>query len=65
MLCACLLGALVEVEAASASARAAGSAAVASPASCVDVRVVVAVVSGRHFVVVVDVVSSSVECLSG
>ena len=65
MLCECLLGALVEVEAASAGARAVGPAAAASPARCVGVGVVVAVVSGRHFSVVVDVLSSSVECLSG
>ena len=59
------MGALVEVEAAFADARAVGPAAAASPARCVDVGVVVAVVNGRHFVVVVDVLSSSVECLSG
>ncbi len=64
MLCECLLSELVEVEAASAGARAVGPAPAASPARCVGVGVVIAVVSGRHFVVVLDVLSSSVECFS-
>ena len=65
MLCECLLSALVEVEAASAGARAVGPAAATSPARCVVVGVIVAVVGGRHFVIVVDVLSSSFEGVFG
>ena len=65
MLCECLLSALVEVEAAPAGARAVDSADAASPARCIVVGVIVAVVGGRHFVVVVDVLSSIVELFSG
>ena len=54
------MDALVEVEAASAGARAVGLAATAPPARCIGAGVVGAVVSGRHFVVVIDVLSSSV-----
>ncbi len=61
----CLLSALVEVEIASAGACSVGPAAVDSPARRVGVGVVVAVVSVRHFVVVVGVVSSRVEFFSG
>ena len=59
------MGALVEVEATSAGARAVGPAAAASPARCVGVEIVVAVVGIRHVVVVVGVLSSRVKCLSG
>ena len=65
MLCECLLGALAEVEVASAGACAVGPAAAASPARCVGVGVVVAVVSGGHFVVVFAVVSVIVYLFSG
>ncbi len=65
MLYECLLGALVEVEAASAGARSVGTAAAASPAGRVGIGVVVTVVDRRHFVVVVGMVLSRVEFLSG
>ena len=65
MLCECLLGALVKVEAASAGACAVGPAAAASPARCVYVGIVVAIVSGCHFVVGVVVVSVIVYFFSG
>ena len=60
MLCECLLGPLIEVETAPAGACSIGSAAAASPARCVGI---VVVVSGRHVVAVVGVVSSRVEIL--
>ena len=62
-MCECLLGALVEVKYAPAGARAVGPATAASPARCVGVGIV-AVVSGRHVVAFVGVVSSRVEFLS-
>jgi hypothetical protein len=46
---------------ASAIARAVGSASAASPSRCIGVGVVVAVVSGRHFVAVLGAMSSRVE----
>ena len=53
------------MEAAPAGARAVGPAAAASPARCIVVGVIVAVVGGRHIVVVVGVLSSIVEFFSG
>jgi hypothetical protein len=61
----CHLGALVEVEVASAGACSVGTAAAASPGGRIGIRVVVTVVGRRHFVVVVGTVSSRVEFLSG
>ena len=60
----CLLSALVEVEAASACARAVGTAAAAPSARRVGIGVVVTVIGKRHFVVVVGMVSNIVEFFS-
>ncbi len=65
VLCECLLGDLVEVEAAPAGARAVGTATAASPVRRVSIGVVVAVVGRRHFVVVVGMISNIVELFSG
>ena len=65
MLCECLLCALIEVEVASAGARAIGTAAAASPARRIGIGVVVTVVGRRHFVVVVGMVSNIVEFVFG
>ena len=61
----CLLRALVEVKAAPVGARSVGTASAAPPAWRIGIRVVVAVVSGGHFVVIVSVVSVIVYYLSG
>jgi hypothetical protein len=52
------------METASASARAVGSASAASPARCIGVGVVVAVVNGRHFAAVLGAMSSRVKFLA-
>ena len=59
------MGALVEVEAACASARSVGTAAAASSARRIGIGVVVTVFGRRHSVVVVGMVSNIVEFFFG